>query len=244
MIIILGYDGLEITYVEKFGFKNLMQEKYGITNLDGFSEPRTICIWSSFLKGENTEKDALAAESLWRFQVPVEQTFLSNFKHVAIDVPGFNYQDEPHDLNRKQMAQAMQQQITIEEYDKECFRHHREVKEDFFRHLDEACENKRNGKDHPELIFGYFALPDTIAHLSFGKEIKMKIVYKELDEIAEDVRSRPEVDTVLIIADHGMKSVGRFGDHTMEGYWSLNKDIDLGKLNPVDFRKIIEGWKE
>jgi hypothetical protein len=244
MIVILGYDGLEISYVEKFGFKNLMQENYGVTNLEGFSEPRTIVIWSSFLTGKNTEKEALAVENLWRFHVPVEQTFLNKFKHVAIDVPGFNYQAEAHDLNRKQMAEAMQQKITIEEYDKECFKHHREVKADFFRVLDEACENKRSGQAFPELIFGYFALPDTIAHLSFGKETKMKIVYKELDEIAEDVRSRPEVDTILIIADHGMKNVGRFGDHSMEGFWSLNKDTDLGKLNPIDFRKIVESWKQ
>ncbi len=239
VFVILGYDALEYELVMKFKNTTLMQQRFGKTNLDGFSEPRTMVIWTSFLAGRNTEKEVLAGE-LWEFKIKQEDTFFSHFKrHVAIDVPGYTYDEENHALNRKLMKEAMEKTCPIEEYDQQCFDHHKKMKQEFFATLDAACTNKREGKEYPEIIMGYFALPDTVGHMSFGVEPKMRIVYDEMQRITKDVASRPEVDTILIIADHGMYPIGRFGDHSRHGFWSLNKEVDLGTPNPVDFRKVI-----
>ena len=62
MMVILGLDGLEYEYVKEFNCKNLMQEKFGKTDISMFSEPRTIVIWSSFLAGKNLEKEILGKD--------------------------------------------------------------------------------------------------------------------------------------------------------------------------------------
>ena len=239
VFVILGYDALEYECVMKFKNKTLMQQRFGKTNLEGFSEPRTMVIWSSFLAGRNLEKEILAGD-LWDFKLKFEDTFFPHFKsHVAIDVPGYTYDDEDHALNRKLMKECMEKTCSIEEYDKQCFDHHKRVKQQFFAALDSTCKNKREGKPHTEIIMGYFALPDTVGHISFGVEQKMRLVYDEMERITKDVSSRSEVDTILIISDHGMYPIGRFGDHSRYGFWSLNKDVDLGVPNPVDLKKII-----
>ncbi len=239
VFVILGYDALEYEMVMKFKNKRCMQQRFGKTNLDGFSEPRTMVIWSSFLAGRNLEKEILAGD-LWNFKLKFEDTFFSHFKsHVAIDVPGYTYDNDDHALNRKLMKETMEKTCSIEDYDKQCFDHHKKVKQQFFAALDSACKNKKEGKPHTEIVMGYFALPDTVGHISFGVEPKMRLVYDEMERITKDVASRPEVGTILIISDHGMYPIGRFGDHSRYGFWSLNKDVDVGTPNPVEFRGII-----
>ena len=93
MIVILGYDGLDHNYVTEFGFEGLLQTKYGTTDLSCFSQPRTVVIWSSFITGRNTEKEALDS-GLWEFKLKPEETFFSHFnKWKTIDVPGLTYKE-------------------------------------------------------------------------------------------------------------------------------------------------------
>lgn len=47
----------------------------------------------------------------------------------------------------------------------------------------------------------------------------------------------------MIVSDHGMKPVGRFGDHTSYGFWSFNKDMKLGKSRITDFFEIMTKMK-
>ena len=66
----------------------------------------------------------------------------------------------------------------------------------------------------------------------------MKIIYRELDGIAEIVRSTDH--RLLVISDHGMKPVGRFGDHAGYGFWSTNFKVEVEKPKITFFREIIE----
>lgn len=56
----------------------------------------------------------------------------------------------------------------------------------------------------------YFDLADMIGHLGFGIKEKMKIIYEE---------RLKEGDKLLIISDHGIKAIERYGDH---GFYSFN----------------------
>lgn len=174
MIVILGLDGLEYTYVKEFNCRNLMQSSFGKTDISEFSDPRTVVLWSSFLTGRNTEKEAL--KDLWNFRVSKEETFFVKFqKWHAIDVPGFTYIRDRHQREREALKKFFDGKTSIEEYDEIAFENHRLAKEEFFSALDNDFE----------IIMGYFALADVIGHLSFGIKSKMRIIYHELDEIAK-----------------------------------------------------------
>ncbi len=227
MIVILGYDGLEYNYVVEFKCKELMQERFGKTDISMFTEPRTVVIWSSFLTGRNTEKDAL--KDLWNFRVKPEETFFAKFKKWhAIDVPGFTHISEMHAKEREMMKKVFEGETSVEEYDKLIFENHRKVKEMFF----EALE-----KDY-DILMGYFSLADSIGHVSFGLKIKMKLIYRELEKIAR--KTKDVAEKVFIISDHGMQAVGRFGDHSNYGFWSFSKNVDLGTPKVTELKKFIE----
>lgn len=228
MIIILGLDGLEYDYVKEFDCKNLIQTNFGKTDISEFSEPRTVVLWSSFLTGKNMEKEVLNCKNLWDFQIDPNRTFFSKFKKwKAIDVPGISYYGERHKKERELLKKFFEKKSDIEEYDSIAFENHRKVKEEFFEALDSECE----------ILMCYFALADVIGHLSFGVKHKMKIIYEELDKIAKVAKKRGDT---IIISDHGMKAVGRFGDHSNYGFWSTNFKVSLKNPKITEFRKIIE----
>jgi len=231
MIVILGFDGLEYNYVKEFNCKNIMQETFGKTDISEFKEPRTIVLWSSFLAGKNLEDEILGGSNLWDFRLDTNRTFFSKFKkYVAIDVPGFSFIKERHEAERKALKDFFNQKCTVEEYDKIAFENHRKVKQEFFEAL----------KGDYDIVMGYFGLADVIGHLSFGIKPKMKLVYEELDRIAAKVRENIK-DKILILSDHGMKPIGRFGDHSNYGFWSVNlhKDVFNPKLTQL-FKLILE----
>ena len=89
---------------------------------------------------------------------------------------------------------------------------------------------------------GYFALADVIGHLSFGIKSKMRIIYHELDEIAKKVEKKAE--KLLIISDHGMKPVGRFGDHSNYGFWSFSEKVDWNMPKITEFKNLIISLKD
>ena len=66
----------------------------------------------------------------------------------------------------------------------------------------------------------------------------MKLIYKELEDIT--TRTKKKAEKILVISDHGMKAVGRFGDHSNYGFWSLNFKIDLKTPKITEMRNLIE----
>lgn len=227
MLLILAMDALDKGMVEKFGCRNLMQESYGQTDISDFDAPRTVVLWSGFLSGKNLEKK-IPVKGQWEFHLNKEDTFFSNISSFrAIDVPAFSLKQDNHKKERRLLAGFFKEENSIDEFDELIWKNHEENKREFFENI---------GKS--DIVMVYFDLADAIGHLSFGLEDKMRKVYEELDSIVAEVRDKFD-GTVLIISDHGMKAVGRFGDHTNNGFWSLNKDVKLGEPCITEFRKII-----
>jgi hypothetical protein len=219
MMVIIGIDGLEYDYVKEFDFPNLMQKTHGTTNLSEFEEPRTMVIWSSFLSGKNQEKRILAEKEIWKFRLRPEETFFSKFKkHIAIDVPGYTQDMEQHNKERQAMKDFFADKIKIEDYDKIVFEHHNKIKQKFFESLEQDYD----------VVMGYFNAADVIGHLSFGLKPKMKIIYKEMDDIVK--KTYEKADELLVISDHS--------DH---GFWSFNREIKLEKPEPMEFYDILTG---
>lgn len=231
-MIILALDGLEKKLVEQFHCRHLQQSLYGNTSLDGFQLPKTVVLWSSFLTGRNMEP--FVDPNLWEFKVPIEQTFLKYFKRpLALDLPGFSYGKE-HVKERKLLQEFFQtkdEEGILEKYRQVAWTIHRQNKQKFLRAF---------GQGH-DLLIGYFAIADVIGHLCFGNESEMKKIYLELDEISQVATQKTWGRPMLIISDHGMKAVGKFGDHTKRGFYSLNFSAQLSKTPKItDFFALIQ----
>lgn len=241
MIVVYAIDALEYSKVEEYYSNNLKQKSYGKTDITEFSEARTMVLWSSFITGENKEKEILAKgdKEMWNTRIPIEDTFFSEFENpLIIDLPGYNYDLVVHEKSRKLLkaffeAHDQDEKIKIrEEYNKGAFDHHRKVKQEFLRALNE---------DH-DFVLGYFSAADVIGHLNFGNNTVMRLIYKDLDELAAQIRDK--ISKLLILSDHGMKSIGQFGDHSDYGFWSLNFETDLKEPKITDFYDLILNIKE
>lgn len=230
-MIIFAYDGLEPRLVAKFGGENLKQAYHGQTDLTEFKLLRTIVLWASFLTGKNMDQQFPDKEAQWQFRVPPKQTFLKFFeKAKVIDLPAFNYDQKKHLKERALLKGFFEEKISIEEYDQFFWHNHENIKTQFFQEL----------KKDWDLLLPYFNLADAIGHLSLGIEAKMRKVYQELDEIvAKAKRGRPK-EKVLIISDHGMKAIGRYGDHDKHGFFSFSEKINLANPKTTDFYSLLK----
>ena len=224
-MIILALDALDLEQVKKFNCKHLLQKEYGKTDLSDFKQPRTVVLWSSFLTGKNMEPQ-IPIKTQWEFKVKPEQTFLKYFKtYKTIDVPAFSH--KPSHVNERELLKGyFEEKVTVEEFDELVWKIHEENKKEFFEAL---------GKF--DLLMGYFNLADSIGHLSFGISEKMAKVYQELEQLAEKIKDAD--DSVLIISDHGMKAIGRYGDHNRNGFYSFNHKIGLNLPKITSFHDLI-----
>lgn len=224
-MIILALDALDLEQVKKYNCKHLLQKEYGKTDLSDFKQPRTVVLWSSFLTGKNMESQ-IPVKTQWEFRVKPEQTFLKYFeKYKTIDVPAFSH--KPSHLKERELLKGyFEEKATVEEFDELVWKIHEENKKEF---LDSVGEF--------DLLMGYFNLADSIGHLSFGITEKMAKVYQELEQLAEKIKDAD--DSVLIISDHGMKAIGRYGDHNRNGFYSFNHKIGLNLPKITSFHDLI-----
>ncbi|HTY52668.1 MAG TPA: hypothetical protein VMB35_05695 [Methanomicrobiales archaeon] len=237
MIVVLAIDALELALVEAFQPVHLMQKFHGRTDISEFSLPRTMVLWSSFMTGANKEKVVLADgdKEMWNYRFDPEETLFSAFRDpVVIDLPGFSYDLAQHEEERRLLKAFFEagddgkKEEVRKAYNDHAFRHHREIKKKF----QDAVAG-----DH-DFVLGYFSIADVIGHLNFGNRMLMRMIYRDLDEIAASVKV-PKI----ILSDHGMQAIGIFGDHSGYGFWSSGT-ADLGTPRITDFRRIIEGMQK
>jgi len=222
-------DALDFGMVKKFNCRNLMQLECGQTDISEFELARTVVLWASFLSGKNMEA-RIPVKTQWEFKLSLEETFLKFFdSYVAVDVPAFSLKNRNHAEERRLLKAYFDDETSVEEYDSVVWRNHEENKKDFFEALGRF-----------DLVMGYFDLADAIGHLSFGIPRKMETVYRELEGLAGEVKSSID-DFILIVSDHGMKAVGRYGDHSKNGFYSANRRLGLSLPKITDFYDLIKG---
>ncbi|KXB08529.1 hypothetical protein AKJ56_01070 [candidate division MSBL1 archaeon SCGC-AAA382N08] len=238
MTVVLAIDALEYEKIEEFDCENLKQVTYGKTDISEFDQPRTMVLWSSFMTGENKEEEILAKgdEEMWNTEFKIGETFFSNFKNPKIiDLPGFSYDRSQHEKERELMKEFFEEaendeekKEIREEYNQHGLKHHRKVKEQFLNSLK---------KDH-DFVLGYFSAADVIGHLNFGNRVLMKMIYDDLDEIAQEIKEIRD-DNLLVLSDHGMEGVGMFGDHNEYGFWSFDDGCNLDEPQLTDFADFL-----
>jgi hypothetical protein len=237
MIVVFAIDALEYKKVEEYNCVNLKQEKYGKTDISGFSQPRTMVLWSSFMTGKNKEKEVLneGDKEMWNKRWKTEETFFEKFKDPAvIDLPGYTYELDAHEKSRKLLKEYFESEDPEEKkkikekYNRDAMEHHKKIKQEFFKAFD----------DGHDFVLGYFSVVDVIGHLNFGNNLMMRMLYKEMDDIAKTIKEKYSCP-MLILSDHGMKAIGKFGDHSEYGFWSVNLDEDIENPRITDFFKLL-----
>ena len=238
VFIVFAIDALEYDKVQEFGCDKLKQKFHGKTDITEFSEAMTMVLWSSFMTGENKESEVLTDGKMenWNLKWDFQDTFFSQFENpVILDLPGFSYDLEAHERSRVLLKKYFttedeeEKPDILKEYNTDAFAHHKNVKEEFLKVLD---------GDH-DFILGYFSLVDVIGHLNFGKKTMMKILYKEMEDLYDEIVKRHPDAKILVLSDHGMVEVGIFGDHSEYGFWSTNFE-DLGNPKITDIAGVIQ----
>jgi len=226
-LIILGLDALDLNMIKRFKCENLMQIECGQTSLSEFQLERTVVLWASFLTGRNMESE-IPLKTQWEYKLKPEDTFFSSFKtYDAIDIPAFTLKDENHAVERRLLKKYFDEEATTDQYDAVVWKNHEENKRDLFNSLGRF-----------DLVMGYFDLADAIGHLGFGVPGKMEKVYVELEKLTQEVKSSSDT-LVLVISDHGMKPVGKYGDHTRNGFYSANRKLGLNLPKITDFYDMV-----
>ena len=85
----------------------------------------------------------------------------------------------------------------------------------------------------------YFNIADIVGHVSFGTKSKMKIIYSDLDALTKEVSEKYQCP-MMIVSDHGMQPIGRFGDHSDHGFWSVNFESGLDNPKPTELASFIK----
>ncbi len=112
----------------------------------------------------------------------------------------------------------------------------------FDRIINKLCTALEN--DSYDLIATYLNELDPIGHIFRGDLTVMERNYRKFDELVGEVKKKFD-GRILIISDHGMNPLGRYGDHLHidHGFYSCNHDLNLNNPKPEDFYNIIQKWR-
>ena len=94
------------------------------------------------------------------------------------------------------------------------------------------------------LLLAYFEYTDYIGHLFWGNLTKMWEGYAMADKLVAELKHRiNEDDTLLlVISDHGMEALGKYGFHSDHAFYSANKRLGLTNPKMTDFFRTISEW--
>lgn len=94
-------------------------------------------------------------------------------------------------------------------------------------------------KDY-NLLMCHIQIADSSGHRFFSDLKKMKKVYRKLDSLTKKVKEIWE-DWILIVSDHGMERLGKFGTHSNldYGFYSSSKKFSLNSPKFTEFFDII-----
>lgn len=144
----------------------------------------------------------------------------------CVNVPTFN---QKHWRINYSLRDVIQKKISESEYESLVWKHFEENKKDLMDSLDN------------NFILAWFKPPDLLGHIYRPNLDKMLEIYSRMDQLTKEVREAFD-GWILVIGDHGMEPLGRFGDHSNLDYGYYSSNIELGLNNPkiTDFYEIIK----
>jgi len=256
---ILGLDGLEYNFVEKWNLKNLQQLQYGTIEVpigEGDNVPTSPEVWASFLTGKHISNLRFVKP----FPVGAALDFLKFIrKHINISlglgrkVGGLAPSRFPRLKHKTFLDHSSFKEINVPYY---SYDHrpinvtHRFTKGELS--LSEAIdtlltiyeERKKQILDETErlrdvkVVFAYMHYPDILQHLFIRRLHKIKEHYVDLDGYVSILKRKAD-SLFLIVSDHGFDL--KKETHSKYGFYSSNKVLNPKPKQITDFFKIVTG---
>jgi len=258
MIFILGLDGLEYDFVERWNLKSLKQKEYGklevpINKRTGV--PLSPEVWAAFLTGkyvpgldftrtpmidfilrtlEFMRKHVPVGFGLGkRIRVKAPRSFPKLNEKTFLDHTNSREINVPYYSYDNKIPEIMNRfdagKLSLKETIREALEVYKEWKQMI---LDEA------GKlEAFDVVFAYTHFPDSIQHLSFTKPSKIEEFYADLDNYVSVLKSRVEASLFLIISDHGFDLETK--THSKHGFYSSNISLNPKPKRITDFYDLV-----
>ncbi len=256
MIVILGLDGLEYNFVEKWNLRNLKQQQYGklkVPILEETGAPTTPSVWASFLTGRyvndlklirspireraldvlkfirkhvNVSLRLGAKVTAFRFPKLREKTFLDYTDSIEINVPFYSFDYATYHVLQSWTLKSLSLEGTIEALWAVYFKRKQQI-------LNEA-KKFRNA----DIAFAYMHFPDILQHFLFPRPSRLKKLYLDLDHYVFILRQKLEgSNSFIIVSDHGFDLQTEL--HSTHGFYSSNVELSPEPNDITDFYHLI-----
>mgnify|MGYP000642665177 CR=1 FL=1 len=257
-IIILGLDGLEYDFVERWNLKNLKQREFGKLEVPinkDLGVPMSPEVWAAFLTGkylpglEFTRTPIvdfiLEALRFMRKRIPVS---LGLGRRIRIKVPlRFPELKERTFLD---LTNSKEINVPYYSYDHKIFKIMNQfnagklsLREAVNEVLNVYIYRKRrilyefeNLGDF-DVIFAFMHFPDALQHLLLNKPLAIRELYFDLDSYVSRLKRRVDASMFLIVSDHGFDLETK--EHSMHGFYSSNVPLDPRPRRITDFYNLI-----
>lgn len=256
---VVAFDALEYSIVDKGDFPNLKQQEYGKVKISGFEALKTPVIWGSFITGKLPKEHKV--DGFFKGEHVIRPLADLGCKigldkvigiHRALHLMGFLRKYNKHDFSRRGIKTIFDfgktKAISVPSYNEEIVND--ELRDLLRGTLKGRCQEKllearawesffekkekvlRMLKEDWDLFMVHFFITDVLQHCFFFDKARINDLYREMDKTMREISQEIHNNCwKLIISDHGM----RRGIHTHYGFYSSNKPLGLKEPNITDF---------
>ena len=256
MIMILGLDGLEYNFVEKWNLTDLKQKEYGKIKVPISKEtgaPASPPVWASFLTGKyvtnlTLERSIFRTRVLdvlkflrkhvdvslrlgskftaFKFPKLKEKTFLDHTNSVEINAPFYSYDHETYHVLQNWTLETISLEGTINA-----------LRALYLERKKQILNEIEKMKD-VDVVFAYMHFPDILQHFLFPRPARLRKLYLDLNSYVSTLKEKLEESTLfIIVSDHGFDLQTQL--HSTHGFYSSNTKLDPKPNDITNFYHMI-----
>lgn len=189
-------------------------------------------------KGRILEKFGLAHRRIHEDKDLKERGIKTIFDYaehpIAFSVPSYNEEPSASAFHKTDLLKGYYDgKVTGEEVKKRVW-------SSFERRKRNLTETLDRDKKWDLLMFYEHGATDLLGHIFRGNLTEMWEIYVQMDLFLKEVKEKIGDETfTLVVSDHGMKPVGRYGVHSSYAFYSSNIPLNLNFPKITDFKDII-----
>jgi len=260
-VFILGLDGLEYDFVEKWNLIHLKQREYGKIKVPIDKEqkiPKTPEVWAAFLTGKLIA--GMYFVKPLRIAIPLKiLSFARKYVKISLRLGKKIAVKAPTRLP-KLKHKTFLDIVKIKEVNAPYYSYDGKVLEIFNRFYTEKLTleetinalkklyklrkkqilyEARNLQDI-DGVFAFMHFPDALQHCLFTRPFEIKKLYIDLDKYISILKDKIKASLFLIVSDHGFDL--KTGNHSKHGFYSSNITLYAKPKKITDFYPIILEW--
>lgn len=266
-VFILGLDGLEYDFVQKWNLKHLKQQEYSKIEVPIESEegvPMSPEVWASFLTGKQTH--LTFEESPIRPLTPLLTLLKLLRRHINLSL-GLSTKirrKTPEKLHKRHhvafpplkdttfldVADSKEINVPYYSYDHAVMKTLRYFGDErislqktakllisLYEKRKEQILNSIRKNEGVDILFAFMHFPDVIQHLLFTVPSKIQQHYMDLDNYVLRLKNKLNQSIFLIVSDHGFSFETE--THSLYGFYSSNKTLNPKPKQITDFYNLL-----